>query len=120
MGSGVMRATELTPAECAVLNGLARRELMKEIAAERGWSINTVKTLALRSYRKLAVARIEDAVKRHHRQKNFLGHVCEPVSERPRSVTRKSSGEVTDATDAAALGEGDSPQYLDHRECGNA
>jgi len=106
MGSG------LTPAECAVLNGLARKELMKEIAAERGWSVGTVKQLAQRSYRKLAVARIEDAVKRHHRHKNFLGHVCEPIQNSRILSPTKSLG-VTNASDDEALDEGDSPQYLD-------
>lgn len=107
MGSG------LTPAECAVLNGLARRELMKEIAHERGWSVTTVKTLAMRSYRKLAVARIEDAVRRHHRQKNFLGHVCKPIPERDRSVIPQSGTGMTEHQDNDALDDGGGPQYLD-------
>lgn len=109
MGSGLT----LTPAECAVLNGLGRKELMKEIAADRGWSVNTVKTLALRSYRKLAVARIEDAVRRHHRQKNFLGHVCEPVPARGNPVTLQSAPGVTEPLDLELLAEDDVPQYRD-------
>ena len=75
-----LRVRELTATQCAILNAMARGAQLKEIAHDRGVSLNTVKTQAQRAYEKLAVASREDAVRRHHRQKTWNGHICgDPV-----------------------------------------
>lgn len=71
-----IRARDLTPSQCAILNEAARGHENKIIAHELGIGFETVKEQLARAYRKLNALNREEAVKRHHRQKTWKGHVC--------------------------------------------
>lgn len=79
MGGGLsseIRVRELTPQQCAILNEVARGHENKVIAQDLGVADETIKTQLARAYRKLGVASRDDAARRHHRQKTWMGHVC--------------------------------------------
>ena len=66
----------LTESECRVLERLAEKDrpTLRAAAADMGWTVNTVKTLATRAYRKLGAHGRYEAVAKHRR---LRGHLCD-------------------------------------------